>query len=134
MADGKALYIYDPELEQVMVDRSFSSSDLSTALTFLWGKGKLLDEFAAAFADKGAGDKVYVLELTPRSKNKARFSKLWFTVAKDSFQVTATTVEDPGGNVNRIVFAKMKINVGLKDSAFEFKMPDGVDVIEAPGK
>jgi outer membrane lipoprotein carrier protein len=134
VADGKALYIYDPELEQVMVDRSFTSSDLSTALTFLWGKGKLLDEFTVVFAKKDAGDKAYVLELTPKSKHKARFRKLWFTVARDGFQVTATTVEDPGGNINQIVFSKMKTNVGLKDSAFEFQMPDGVDVIEAPGK
>ena len=50
VADGQALYIYDPDLEQVMVDRSFSGSDLSTAVTFLWGRGSLVDEFKVAFS------------------------------------------------------------------------------------
>lgn len=129
VADGKALYIYDPDLEQVMVDRSFAGSDLSTAVTFLWGKGKLRDDFSVAFAAK-SDPKHYLLELTPKSR--ARFRKLWFKVERDTFRVVETVVEDPGGNTNRIRFSKLSTNVGLKAAAFEFKIPDGVDVIEAP--
>ncbi|HOX42225.1 MAG TPA: outer membrane lipoprotein carrier protein LolA [Myxococcota bacterium] len=133
VADGKALYVYDPELEQVMVDRSFSGSELSTAVTFLWGKGDLLAEFEVAFSQRAElqGGQVYVLELKPRKA--ARFRRLWFAVEKDTFRVLRTLVEDPGGNLNRITFSKMATNVGLEDAAFAFEIPKGVEVIEAPG-
>ena len=129
VADGKALFIYDPDLEQVMVDRSFSGSDLSTAVTFLWGKGKLREEFAVSFAKK-SDPKHYLLVLAPKSR--ARFRKLWFKVERETFRVLETVVEDPGGNTNRIRFSKMTMNVGLKAEAFKFQIPEGVDVIEAP--
>jgi outer membrane lipoprotein carrier protein len=133
VADGKALYVYDPELEQVMVDRSFSGSELSTAVTFLWGKGNLLEEFEVSFSTRAElqGGDAYVLELKPRKS--ARFRKLWFAVEKDSFRVLRTLVEDPGGNLNRITFSKMATNVGLEDAAFVFEIPKGVEVLEVPG-
>ena len=132
VSDGKALYIYDPDLEQVMVDRSFSGSDLSTAVTFLWGKGKLRQEFSISFAkDADKDPDHYLLELVPHSL--ARFKKLWFKVDRKSFRVLETVVEDPGGNTNRIVFSNLSVNVGLADDAFHFELPEGVDVIEAPG-
>jgi len=131
VADGKALFIYDPDLEQVMVDRSFSGSDLSTAVTFLWGKGKLRQEFKVSFAEGGDAQH-YLLELTPKSR--ARFNKLWFKVERKTFRVVETVVEDPGGNTNTIRFSKMTTNVGLKDESFKFQIPDGVDVIEAPDR
>ncbi len=129
VADGKALFIYDPQLEQVMVDRSFSGSSMSTAVSFLWGKGKLVDDFKVSFSKDGKGD-FYTLKLLPKST--ARFKELYFKVDKRTFFVRETLVVDPGGNTNRITFSKMKTNVGLKDEAFHFRIPDGVDVIEAP--
>lgn len=132
VADGKALYIFDPELEQVMVDRSFSGSNLTTAVTFLWGKGNLAEEFKVSFPERSnlGGDDFYTLQMLP--KKKARFKKLIFVVDKKTFQVKETLVEDPGGNVNHIFFAQISVNVGLKDEAFHFEIPKGVEVIEAP--
>ncbi len=132
VADGQALYIYDPELEQVMVDRSFSGSNLTTAVSFLWGKGNLADEFNISFSKRAdlGGQNHYTLEMKP--KKKARFKKLTFVVDRKTFQVTETVVEDPGSNINHIFFAKISVNVGLKDEAFKFEIPKGVAVIEAP--
>jgi outer membrane lipoprotein carrier protein len=134
VADGRALYVFDPDLEQVMVDRSFTDSDLSAAVTFLWGKGKLTEEFQITFSKTTnlAGPKHYVLELKP--KKDARFAKLIFIVDSESFMVDETLVEDPGGNLNHIFFTKVTTNVGLKDEIFVFEIPKGVMVIEAPKK
>jgi outer membrane lipoprotein carrier protein len=132
VADGTALYVYEPELEQVMVDRSFSGSELSTAVTFLWGKGKLNEEFEIAFSKSAAygTPKEYVLEMLPRKKG--RFQKLVFVVDRESFKVLQTVVVDPGDNINHIFFDKISTNVGLKDQTFKFEIPKGVEVIEAP--
>jgi outer membrane lipoprotein carrier protein len=134
VADGQALYIYDPDLEQVMVDRKFSGSQLTTAVTFLWGRGNLKDEFKVEFSKRTdlGGPEHYVLELLP--KKNARFKRLTFVVAKKNFQVVETLVVDPGDNINHIFFAKASINVGLKDQSFVFKIPAGVEVIEMPKK
>ena len=131
VADGKSLYIYDPELEQVILDRDFASSDLTVALTFLWGKGKLTDEFAIAFGKLPPPSAAQVvIELTPRKA--ARFKRLLFVVDKATFRVDGTLVEDPGGNTNRITFSKISVNRGLKDAAFKLDIPKGVEVIEVP--
>ena len=132
VCDGKTLYMYQPELDQVVVDRGFAGSRLSTAVTFLWGKGRLADEFDVTFAERDdlGGPKQYVLKLVP--EKKARFRKLYFVVDRKTFRVEETVVEDPGGNVNHIFFANVSTNVGLEDKAFAFEIPEGVDVIEAP--
>ena len=132
VADGQALYIYDPDLEQVMVDRKFSGSQLTTAISFLWGRGNLKDEFNVEFSKRAdlGGPGHYVLELLP--KKNARFKRLTFVVDKKNFQVVETLVVDPGDNFNHIFFAKVSINVGLKDQSFLFKIPEGVEVIEMP--
>jgi outer membrane lipoprotein-sorting protein len=67
-------------------------------------------------------------------RKKARFKKLVMVVDKKTFKVTETVVEDPGGNINHIFFAKISTNVGIKDESFHFEIPEGVDVIEAPKK
>jgi outer membrane lipoprotein carrier protein len=132
VADGQALYIYDPDLEQVMVDRKFSGSSLTTAISFLWGRGNLKDEFKVEFSKRAdlGGPEHYVLELLP--KKNARFKGLTFVVDKKNFQVVETLVIDPGDNINHIFFAKVSVNVGLKDQSFVFKIPEGVEVIEMP--
>ena len=132
VADGHALYAYDPDLEQVMVDRSFTDSDLSAAVTFLWGKGNLIEDFQINFSKRTglAGPKHVALELKP--KKDVRFTTLIFVVATESFMVDETLVEDPGGNINHIYFTNVRTNVGLKDNIFSFEIPKGVAVIEAP--
>lgn len=132
VADGTALYVYDADLQQVMVDRSFSGSELSTAVSFLWGKGELAAEFNVSYSKRTdlGGSKHYVLEMTP--KKKTRFNKLTFVVEKETFRVVETIVVDPGDNINHIFFDNISTNVGLKDEAFRFEIPAGVEVIEAP--
>jgi outer membrane lipoprotein carrier protein len=132
VVDGKALYVYDPDLMQVMRDKSFSGSRLTGAVNFLWGKGNLGKEFVITFSkrkDLGGPDR-YVLQLVPRKK--ARFKKLIFVVDAKTYSVSETIVEDPGGNVNHVFFDHVSTNVGLKDSSFHFDIPAGVDVIDIP--
>ena len=63
---GKTLWIWRPDDKEAQVKRDFGGDELSSAFTFLWGKGDLLKEFApkALPAQEGlpAGD---ALELRP---------------------------------------------------------------------
>ena len=125
--EGKTLWIWRPDDQEAQVKRDFGGDQLSSAFTFLWGKGDLLKEFSpkAVKAPAGlpAGD---ALELTP-VKPAAGVSKLLFVVGKDG-RVLASVVTNPQGDVNQMVFGEAKIDQGLPDSLFHFEPPKGAYV------
>ena len=126
---GKTLWIWRPDDQEAQVNRNFGGDQLSSAFTFLWGKGNLLAEFSprAVAVPKGlpAGDG---LELTPL-KPTPGVQKLLFVVAKDG-QVLASVVTNPQGDINQIVFGDAKVDQGLSDDLFLFSPPKGAYVQE----
>jgi outer membrane lipoprotein carrier protein len=126
---GKTLWIWRPEDQEAQVKRDFGGDQLSSAFTFLWGRGNLLKEFSpkAVQTPQGlpAGD---ALELTPL-KPVAGVAKLLFVVGKDG-QVLASVVHNPQGDINQIVFSDPKVDQGLPDSLFHFEPPKGAYVQE----
>ena len=127
--EGKTLWIWRPDDKEVQVKRDFGGDQLSSAFTFLWGKGDLLKEFKPkslpAQKDLPKGD---VLELKP-IKPVAGVEKLLFVVGKDG-QVLASVVTNAQGDVNQIVFSSAKVDQGLPDSLFHFEPPKGAYVQE----
>jgi outer membrane lipoprotein carrier protein len=125
--EGKTLWIWRPDDQQAQVKRDFGGDQLSSAFTFLWGKGDLLKEFSpkAVKTPEGlpAGD---ALELTPL-RPVAGVAKLLFVVGKDG-QVLASVVTNPQGDVNQMVFSDSKVDRGLPDSLFHFEPPKGAYV------
>lgn len=128
LLDGKALWIWDPSDKAVMVNREFSSDQLSAAVTFLWGQGKLSDEFEIQRVDKPAYGAT-VLELVPR-KPQGGFTRLFFSVDPATGAVVTSVVIDSQGNENRIEFSDVKTNTGLATSRFQFTVPKGASVQE----
>jgi outer membrane lipoprotein-sorting protein len=111
------------------VNRNFGGDQLSSAFTFLWGKGNLLAEFSPHDVPVPPGlPQGDGLELTPL-KPTPGVQKLLFVVAKDG-QVLASVVTNPQGDVNQIVFRDAKIDQGLPDSLFQFTPPKGAYVQE----
>jgi len=127
--EGKTLWIWRPDDKEVQVKRDFGGDQLSSAFTFLWGKGDLLKEFKPkqlpAQKDLPKGD---VLELKP-IKPVPGVEKLLFVVGKDG-QVLASAVTNAQGDVNQIVFSSAKVDQGLPDSLFHFEPPKGAYVQE----
>ncbi len=128
--DGKALYIYDADENEVLVQRHFSADKLSGAITFLWGKGRLTREFQVALANRPDLGKT-VLELTPK-KSESGFRKLFFAVDPKTGMVEKSVVIDPEGNENEMTFTHVKINSGVPASRFRFQIPKGATVTEQP--
>lgn len=126
VADGQTLWVYEPEENQVF-KRDLSSAQLPVALTFMSGEGKLADEFDAKLMPP-PDDKHWQVELIPK-KTEGDYKALRLTVDRATFAVTASTVVDPVGNTNHLVFADVQTNGGLPDKGFEFKPPEGVRVI-----
>lgn len=122
VSDGNAFWIYETEFQQVF-KQCLNESQLPTSLRFLMGEGDLLKEFDAAFA-KGSSEKNPKLRLTPKEAT-SRYKALEFEVDATTFQVLKTTIFDPYGNTNEILFEQALVNRKLPDSGFEFKVPKG---------
>ena len=127
--EDRTLWIWRPDEQEVQVKRDFGGEQLSSAFTFLWGKGNLLKDFSPRAVPAPDGlPKGDALELTP-IKAMPGIEKLVFVVARDG-QVLASVVTNPQGDINQIVFTDAKIDQGLSDSLFHFAPPKGAYVQE----
>ncbi|MCB9546797.1 MAG: outer membrane lipoprotein chaperone LolA [Myxococcales bacterium] len=126
VADGATLWVYEPEESQVF-KRDLKSAQLPAALSFMSGEGKLADEFDAKLLPSKNPDRLRV-ELTPK-RHAGDYKLLIMEVDRATFAVEASTVVDPVGNTNHLVFNGVKTNQSLPDKGFQFSPPAGVKII-----
>lgn len=122
---GDKVYMHDPGA-MLLTKASIGTNQLSASVTFLWGQGKLQDEFAI---EKVACSKCkgVQLQLTPL-KPDPRFKKIYLEVDPQTAQVLKSTVIDPDGSENAITFKNMKTNVGVGQDVFKLNPPEGTQV------
>ncbi|MSN25228.1 MAG: outer membrane lipoprotein carrier protein LolA [Geobacter sp.] len=145
MSNGKQVWFYTAENKQVLVssvDAMFRGGN-SIALSYLTGLGNVSRDFSVAFAKEQRDSKGnYQLELTPKNPSPV-LSKLQLTIAaaavesylangavKDLFPVVSSVVHDAGGNQTRIDYSHVRVNKGLDNGRFNFKIPEGVEVVK----
>jgi len=125
--DGKELWNWNPEDKEAQVKRGFGEDQVPPEFAFLFGKGKLLDRFAAQSVPRPDGlPEGSAIELVPR-KPSADVQKILFVVDKTG-QVLASVLTNGQGDVNQLVFSEVKMNSGLPDSLFRFEPPKDAHV------
>ncbi len=125
VVDGSDLWIWTPEDFTAVRQRDFTASDLSTSITFLWGEGRLENEFHIELE----GDER--LSLTP-IRPEGSFQRVVFRVDTETGRVMESTVIDPQGNRNHMVFSQVSQNTGIDRERFAFSPPSGADVQDMP--
>lgn len=131
VSDGETLWVYEPEHNQVF-KRRLADAQLPVALSFMSGQGKLSETFDGEIVPTSKGDAITVA-LKPK-KSEGHYRSLRLEVDPQTFAVRASTVVDPQGNTNRLVFADVKTNGGLPDAGFQFTPKAGVRIITGPAK
>lgn len=127
--EGDTLWIWKPADQEAQVKRNFKGDQVSSAFTFLWGKGDLLKDYVPKAVPVPQGlPSGEGLELTPQ-KPAAGVQKLLFVVGKNG-QVLATVLTNSQGDVNQIVFSDARIDQGLDSARFHFEPPKGAYVQE----
>jgi outer membrane lipoprotein carrier protein len=127
LADGKHLYFYQPEQNQVIKSPLKNAFRGDIPLSFLLGLGNLKKEFNAAL--KSTDEKSYVLRLEPKGE-AGGFSEILLAVDKSSSDILWVSVRDAAANLTTIRFSGMRKGVGLNDSLFQVQIPKGADVVE----
>jgi outer membrane lipoprotein carrier protein len=127
LADGKHLYFYQPEQNQVIKSPLKNAFRGDIPLSFLLGLGNLKKEFNAAL--KSTDEKSYVLRLEPKGE-AGGFSEILLAVDKSTSDILWVSIRDAAANLTTIRFSGMRKGVGLNDSLFQVQIPSGADVVE----
>jgi outer membrane lipoprotein carrier protein len=127
LADGKNLYFYQPEQNQVIKSPLKNAFRSDIPLSFLLGLGNLKKDFNATL--KGTEENQYVLRLEPKGE-LGGFSEVFVAVGRSTSDIDWVSVRDAAANVTTIRFSGMRKGVGVQESLFRFQVPDGVDIVE----
>lgn len=128
VSDGKQIYSYLPLDKQVIVS-PVPSDEQTTPALFLTGRGHLVRDFSAAYAEvPGAAAGTVGLQLTPK-KTDPEFEWLMIAVDPATHQIRHLVASDRQGGRSSFAFTNIKENRNLSDALFAFQIPRGVDVV-----
>jgi outer membrane lipoprotein carrier protein len=127
IADGKRIWLYDEDLQQVTVT-DIDERIAGTPLVLLMGTVPLEDEFT--LATLGESDGIEWVELTPKS-DSSDFEAVFIGLNDEG--LAAMELRDNFGQATQIRFSDFKADVSVDASQFDFKPPPGVDVIGQDG-
>jgi outer membrane lipoprotein carrier protein len=130
VVDGRTIWIYNPEEKQVLKSPFSDNPQNRTPASFLAGTGigRLKDDFEISLS-KISG--AHLLRLTPKGP-KGNIETILLEILPIDYSIKRFSLIDIYGNKTTITLKDIKINKGLKDSLFHFKVPEGVKVIEQP--
>jgi hypothetical protein len=131
------LWVVQPADKVAFVNACFQQDGLTASVAFLFGDGKLREQFEVSWFDGLFGDKNdHHLLLVPRQGNTV-FARLILVVDPKTSRVKQSVVVDPAGNVNQFIFDKLEFNVGRKggidDKTFAYAPLPGVQPQRMPG-
>lgn len=128
VADGKQLWLYDSDLEQVTV-RALEQGLGSTPAMLLSGSGKVGDAFTSAAVQR-QGDWTWH-RLAPKQQG-SDFEQVSLAFSRKG-ELAAMELRDKLGQTTVIEFGALRRNVALDQRLFRFEPPPGADVIGRAG-
>lgn len=126
VSDGKNMWIYDVELEQVTV-KPITAALGSSPAAILTHQADLSKTYT--ILEKPPREGLQWVDMRPKNK-QGDFLKI--LVGLDDAGVQAMDLYDQFGQVTMIRFRESDFNVPIKTSVFGFRPPAGVDVIGNP--
>lgn len=123
IADGKKVWVYEPDLQQVTV-RNQGNEEAHSPLTVLTNLKQLDTEFKAT--DAGSHDGLEWLRLVSRATEpQFEYAEIGFNATGPRQMVFVDTL----GSRTNIQFSDWRRNPDLPASAFTFVPPKGTDVV-----
>ncbi len=123
IADGKNIWLYDKELQQVTVN-PLDDRVNGTPMVVLMGTADLEEQFEMTVLSQADG--IDWIKLVPRDAG-ADFESLF--IGLTGTDLAAMELRDSFGQATQIRFSKFKPNIEISDDDFQFIPPAGVDVI-----
>lgn len=124
VADGRSIYMYDPDLEQV-TQRSMDAALSQVPSLILVQEGGALEEHFE-ITDIGLTDGLSWVALKPGDED-AGYQQLM--MAFDGTQLNTIVLLDGLGNETRLRLTGVVANSKLAESTFKFEVPEGADLL-----
>lgn len=124
VSDGKQVWLYDPDLEQVTIQALDQRLTHTPALLLSGDVSQIRENFEITFKEGGS---VVDFILKPKSKDTL------FDSLRLSFRngvLNDMQLIDSIGQRTNILFMSVKMNDPLDDKQFSFEIPEGADVIQ----
>ena len=126
IADGKNIWIYDKDLEQVTV-REMSEILADSPALLLSNQVSISEEFVVTtLASEESNYEWFILKPKVDDKQYADIR-----LAFEKTNLKEMELRDNFGQLTRIVFSDQKRNQKLDQTLFDFTPPEGVDVLNA---
>jgi len=131
VGDGKNVWFYVPSERQVRKTSMKKLDDLRSPLAFLLGKTQLGKELlglslAPEVAPLASGD--VILKGVPRGFQD-RLSQVLLEITAEN-SIRRIVLHEADGATIEYRFSEQKEDVAISDQHFEFRVPDGVEVVE----
>lgn len=132
VSDGKTLWFYDQEEDQVIETPVNQVSNTESSTTLLSGLGNLKEIFNASFSTSEdiSPNGGYLIDLVP--KGEEEYNKVTISVDKNDMMVNTIYLYDAFGNLTVMKLSDIKTNGKVEDTLFEFKVPSGAEVVKPP--
>jgi outer membrane lipoprotein carrier protein len=129
VGDGETLWIYQPDLKQVIKAPLKEAFTSTTPVTFLAGLGQVERDFDVSLEQDTKEQ--WFLRLVPKKKDQG-LGDMVLGVRKSDASVAEARIKDPAGTTTRIRFSNEKLNAPVAADRFTFSPPPGVDVVRPP--
>jgi outer membrane lipoprotein carrier protein len=127
VTDGKKLWIYRPEDNQVMVGQAPSFFGDGKGAGFLADIKVIRSKFSISLP-KQNDDRYYTLRLLPLQE-EIDLSEIYLSVSKRTFKVDKIVTYNPYGDETRIDLINSRFDQVPDAALFTFDIPEGVDVL-----
>lgn len=124
VTDGKDLWLYDIDLEQITQQAFTPDLDKAPALLLSGEVDEISKQYQVQVSS--SADNTLTFTLTPNRPDNL-FKQL--TISFNNKQLQGMILKDSFEQLTTIMFSNVRLNVDVADSLFLFTPPDGVDVI-----
>jgi len=124
VSDGEFLYLYDPDLKQVIVSKLDRQINMSPAMLLM--SDNVNEFFNTKLIANSKNNNKFIAE--QKNEEEAFFKKVIFNF-KDN-KLEGMKVLDNFDNLNTINFHKIIQNKDINEDKFLFNSPDDIDVIK----
>ncbi len=127
ITDGKKLWVYRPDDNQVMIGKFPSFFGDGKGAGFLSDVRLIRKKFSIAFGKNRSN--YYVLKLLPIDSS-LDLSLIYLSVSRKNFDIVRIVTYNSYGDETRIEMGDIHFTQKLDDFIFSFEVPEGVDIIQ----
>ncbi len=127
ITDGKTLWVFRPEDNQVMIGKAPSFFEGGKGFSFLSDMKVIRQKFSMVL-EKETEEGFFILKLLPIEKTYD-IVEIYLWISRKTFDVVRILTYNSYGDETRIIFNNIQLKQKLDDTLFSFEISEGMEVL-----